>query len=264
MIVDYHMHLRDEANLIDHRADAAEKYVDRARERGIDEIGFTEHVYYFEQTRSFWRWPYYAERCKYDLDVYVDAVLEAKRRGLPVKLGLEIDWLGERAGELDAVLASYPWDYLLGSVHMVDDLALDVRPGAWEEWSEDEVWRRYVRELGDAARSRLFDVLSHPDLAKIHGVRGSDERYAELARAVDEAGVALEVSTAGLRKPVGELYPDARLLERSAAPITLASDAHEPQLVGEDFDRAIDLVRQSGRYTVSVFERRVRRQEPLG
>jgi histidinol-phosphatase (PHP family) len=264
VIVDYHMHLRDEENGIDHTADAAEKFVARAAERGVDEIGFSEHVYYFVQTSALWRWPYYTERCKYDLDVYVDAVLEAKRRGLPVKLGLEIDWLGERAEELDAILAPYPWDYLLGSVHMVDDLALDLRPGAWEEYPEDEVWRRYVTELGTAARSGLFDVLSHPDLAKIHGVRGGDEHYDALARAVDDADVALEISTAGLRKPVGELYPDVRLLERSSAPVTLASDAHVPALVGEDFDQAVELARQAGRETVSVFERRERRQEPLG
>src|SRR5207248_3338175 len=83
--------------------------------------------------------------------------------------------------------------------------------------------------------------LSHPDLAKIYGVRGTDDHYAELAAAVDDAGVALEISTAGLRKPVGELYPDERLLRRSSAPITLASDAHEPQLAGEDFDQAVAL-----------------------
>jgi len=266
MIVDYHMHLRDEANAIDHTADAAEKFVERAAERGVDEIGFAEHVYYFAQTRSFWEWPYYVERCRHDLDTYVDAVLEAKRRGLPVKLGLEVDWLGERADELDTILAPYPWDYLLGSVHMVGDFAVDESAGggAWQEWGEDEVWRRYVEELNDAARSGRFDVLSHPDLAKIYGVRGTDEHYDELARAVDDAGVALEISTAGLRKPVGELYPDARLLERSAAPITLASDAHEPRLVGEDFDRAIEFARRTGRETVSVFDGRVRRQEPLG
>jgi histidinol-phosphatase (PHP family) len=126
------------------------------------------------------------------------------------------------------------------------------------------VWERYVEELTAAARSGHFDVLSHPDLAKIYGVRGSDHLYAELAAAVDDAGVAVEVSTAGLRKPVGELYPDPRLLSLSSAPVTLASDAHEAQLVGEDFDDAIAFARTNGRDTVSVFDARLRRQEPLG
>jgi histidinol-phosphatase (PHP family) len=266
VIVDYHMHLRDEAGGIDHTADAAERFVERAAERGVDEIGFTEHVYYFEQTKSFWPWPYYVERCHFDLDAYVDALVEAKGRGLPVKVGLEVDWAGERADELADILAPYPWDFLLGSVHMVGDGAIDngVGLGIWAELAEDEVWERYVDMVSAAARSGHFDVLSHPDLAKIYGVRGDDEQYAELAAAVDEAGVALEISTAGLRKPVAELYPDARLLRMSSAPITLASDAHEPPLVGEDFEAAIAFARANGRDTVSVFDARERRQEPLG
>lgn len=266
MIVDYHMHLRDEANAIDHTADAAEKFVARAAERGIDEIGFTEHVYYFEQTKPFWPWPYYEERCHFDLDEYVGALVDAKGRGLPVKAGLEVDWAGDRADELAEVLAPYPWDFLLGSVHMVGDHAIDngVGLGIWAEAPEDEVWRRYVEMLSAAARSGHFDVLSHPDLAKIYGVRGSDDRYEELAAAVDDGGVALEISTAGLRKPVGELYPDARLLRLSSAPVTLASDAHEPELVGEGFADAVAFAHANGRDTVSVFEGRVRRQEPLG
>jgi histidinol-phosphatase (PHP family) len=264
VIVDYHMHLRNERGGIDHTAEAVEPFVARAREREVDEIGFTEHVYYFEQTRSFWPWPYYVERCHFDLDTYVDAVLEAKRRGLPVKLGLEVDWAGDRADELAEVLAPYPWDFLLGSVHIVDDHAIDNRPGLWAELPEDEVWQRYVETLSAAARSGHFDVLSHPDLAKIYGVRGSDEQYREIADAVDKSGVALEISTAGLRKPVAELYPDARLLQLSSAPVTLASDAHEPVLVGEDFDGAVAFARANGRDTVSVFDARVRRQEPLG
>jgi histidinol-phosphatase (PHP family) len=266
VIVDYHMHLRNEHGGIDHAVSAVEPFVERARERGVDEIGFTEHVYYFEQTKDFWPWPYYQERCHFDLDVYVDALVEAKGRGFPVKAGLEVDWAFERADELAAVLEPYPWDFLLGSVHMVGDHAIDTGAGLglWAEVTEDEAWRRYVEMLSAAARSGHFDVLSHPDLAKIYGVRGRDDLYAELAAAVDDAGVALEISTAGLRKPVGELYPDARLLAMSSAPVTLASDAHEPVLVGEDFEGAVAFARANGRDTVSVFDGRVRRQEPLG
>lgn len=267
MIVDYHMHLRDPEGEIDFSVEAVERFVERADERGVDEVGFTEHVYYFVQTRDFWRIPYQTERCTLDLDDYVAAVVEAKRQGLPVKLGLEVDWAGERAGELAAVLAAYPFDYLLCSVHWLDGgFGIDgaVGGGAWEQWPQEEVWKRYVAELSAAAASGNFDVLSHPDLAKIHGVRGSDERYDELAAAVDAAGVALEISTAGLRKPVAEIYPDPRLLRLSAAPVTLASDAHKPQQVGEDFARAFERARASGRDTVTVFDARVRRQEPLG
>jgi 2-C-methyl-D-erythritol 2,4-cyclodiphosphate synthase len=184
-----------------------------------------------------------------------------------VKLGLEVDWVGERADELADRLAPYPFDYLLGSVHWLDGVhGVDgaVGGGAWEKWSEDEVWRRYVEALSAAAASGCFDVLSHPDLAKINGARGSDAHYSQLAAAVDNAAVALEISSAGLRKPIGELYPDPRLLELSDAPVTLASDAHRPAHVGEDFGLVLELARTSGRETVSVFNGRTRRQEPLG
>lgn len=266
MIVDYHMHLRDECNDIDHTADAAELFVKRANEGGVHEIGFTEHGYYFRQTRECWSRPYQLERCVYDLDVYVEAVVEAKRRGLPVKLGLEVDWFPPGDERLADVLAAYPWDYLLGSVHWIDGLSVDsgLDSGAWREWPPEEVWQRYAAEWARAARSRRFDVMSHPDLAKIFGVKGKNEHYAEMAAAADDGDVALEISTAGLRKPVGEIYPDARLLDGSSAPVTLASDAHVPAQVGEHFGAALSFARACGRETVSVFDARKRSQEPLG
>jgi histidinol-phosphatase (PHP family) len=277
LIVDYHLHLRraaDGVEEIDHTVEAVERYVDAARSRGIDEIGFTEHAYYFRQTRSLWTLPYYADRCVYDVEPYCDAVLEAKRRGLPVKLGLEVDYVPGRERELRDILEPYPWDFLLGSVHTIEGHHVDSAPGEglWRHFPIDEVWRRYFIALRGAARSGLFDVLSHPDLVKIFGQRPSSEdvllHHEETADAVAAAGgLAIEVSTAGLRKPVGELYPDRSLLEacrRRRIPITTASDAHVPADVGRDLERAFDLAREAGYATLTVFEGRQPRQEPLG
>ena len=258
MIVDYHMHLRDPQERIDHTVEGVERFVETAAARGIDEIGFTEHVYYFAQTREIWYVPYQSERCVYDLDAYCNAVLEAKRGGLPVKLGLEVDYVGARQARLAELLEPYPWDFLLGSVHYVDGLAIDQEPGIWAEATVEEAWRRYFAALAELAATGFVDVLAHPDLAKIFGRRPAEPTafYPELR------GVALEISTAGLRKQVGELYPDPALLE-AHPPVTLASDAHAPALVGEDFDQALELARQAGYETVTVFERRKARQEPL-
>ena len=273
MIVDYHMHLRDPEEDLDFSVEGVERFVERAAERGVDEIGFTEHVYYFVQTRQLWDSPYQLERCKHDLDEYCAAVVEAKRQGLPVKLGLEVDYVPGRERELRDVLAPYPWDYLLGSVHWIEGHSVDSAPdgGLWAHLPVDEVWRRYFIALRGAARSGLYDVLSHPDLVKIFSMRPSDEEVAlhheETADAIEASGVAVEISTAGLRKPVGELYPDPGFLEacrRRDVPITTASDAHEPRLVGEDFDRALALARDADYETVTVFDGRTARQEPLG
>lgn len=257
MILDYHMHLRDPDERVVHSLEAVERFVTAAAERGVDEIGFSEHVYYFRQTRRVWALDYQTERCVYDLDAYVEVVLEAKRQGMPVKLALEVDYVGEQQDELAALLAPYPWDYLLGSVHWIDGLAVDQQPGLWARASVDEVWRRYFAAVVELASSGHVDVLAHPDLAKIFRMRPDHIEYPALD------GVALEISTAGLRKPVGELYPAAAMLE-AGPPITLASDAHVPADVGRDFDRAVVHARAAGYETVSVFEGRKARQEPLG
>ena len=261
MIVDYHLHLRDSRGRIAHRVDAVEPFVETAAARGVDEIGFAEHVFYFRQTAAVWTSTYTAERCVYDLDDYVEAVVEAKARGLPVKLGLEVDYVGERQDELAAALEPYPWDYLLGSVHELDGLAIDSAPdgGVWAELSVEEVWRRYFEAQAELAASGHVDVLAHPDLPKIFGRRPAGGiQYPRLE------GVALEISTNGRYKPVGELYPDAAFLDSARLPITLASDAHVPENVGRDFDLALELARAAGYETVTVFEGRRARQEPLG
>jgi len=258
VIVDYHMHLRDPDERVVFTVEAIERFLETATRRGIDEIGFTEHVYYFRQTAEVWDVPYLTERCVHDLDAYCEAVLQAKRVGLPVKLGLEVDYAAERQARLAELLEPYPFDYLLGSVHWLDGLAVDMEPGIWARLSVDEVWARYFAALAELTASGFVDVLAHPDLVKILGKRPADPsaHYPALD------GVALEISTAGLHKRVGEIYPDPALLR--GAPITLASDAHVPENVGRDFDRALALAREAGYETVTVFEGRVSRQEPLG
>jgi histidinol-phosphatase (PHP family) len=271
VIVDYHMHLRDPDERVDHTVEAVERFLPVASERGLDEIGFTEHVYYFTQTRHLWNEQYMLERCVYDIEAYVAAVLAAKERGLPVKLGLEVDYVPGRERELAEALAPYPWDFLLGSVHFVDGFPVDSEPGLVEKLGPHEAWRRYFVWLRNAARSGLFDSLSHPDLAKHHGPRPDAETvqwlHEETADAIEAAGVCIEVSSAGLYKPVGELYPDRDLLvacRERGVPITTASDAHVPQNVGRDLDRAVTYARDAGYETVTVFDVRQRRQEPLG
>jgi len=268
------MHLRGdeegEEGPLDHRVEAVEPYVDSARAAGVDEICFTEHVYYFRQTRPLWEVPYQIERCVYDIEPYVDAVLEAKRRGLPVKLGLEVDYARGREEESRVLLEPYPWDYLLGSIHFIEGLGVDGEPRLIDTVGVDAAWQRYFDELAAAAGSGLFDSLSHPDLVKVYGRRPDRELEKELheqaAVAIAASGVAVEVSTAGLRKPVGELYPDPHFLEvcrQRGVPVTVASDAHGPSLVGRDFDLARALLRSAGYDTITLFERRQARQVPL-
>ncbi len=267
MIVDYHMHLRNGREEIAHDTWSVEPFVEAARTARVDEIGFTEHAYYFRQTRSLWTVLYQTERCVYDVESYVDAIAQARDRGLPVKLGLEVDYVPGCEDETRELLAPHPWDYLLGSIHFIDGLGVDGEPRLLDAVGVDEAWRRYFEMLARAASSRLFDSLSHPDLVKIFGERAQSFDYAPVADAIAESGVAVEVSTAGLRKPVHELYPHPDFLaacRERGVPVTLGSDAHSPDVVGRDFDCARELLRSAGYETVTVFEQRQARQEPLG
>ena len=256
------MHLRGPDESIDHRVEAVERFVEVAAERGVDEIGFTEHVYYFEQTKPLWSVAYHRERCVYDIERYVKAVGEAKERGLPVKLGLEVDHQPHLADEMSDVLGAYPWDYLVGSVHFIDGYGIDAEPSLVEAVGVEAAWRRYYAWLVDAAA--YVDVLAHPDLVKMYGPE-IEWDWSSLAASL--GGAAVEVSSAGLHKPHGKLYPNQWLLAAARAagiPITTASDAHVPQHVGRDLDRAIEHARAAGYETVTVFDQRESRQEPLG
>jgi histidinol-phosphatase (PHP family) len=167
--------------------------------------------------------------------------------------------------------------------------------------SPEQIWRRYFQTLGEAARSGLFDVLAHPDLVKVWGParparpahpahparlersahaahpgshhpghplpEGDLRRYYELAiPGIAESKIAVEVSTAGLRKPVAELYPAPAFLEmcvEAGAPVALSSDAHRPEDIGADYDRALELLERIGVGELCVFERRSRRLEAI-
>lgn len=264
MIVDYHLHLRAPDESLDHTVEGVERFVEVAAERGIDEIGFTEHVYYFTQTRVLWTAPYHLRHSAYDLEPYVDAIVEAKRQGMPVKLGLEVDYVRGREEETRDLLATYPWDYLLGSIHFIGDAGIDGEPALIHEVGVEEAWRRYYEALGLAAESKLFDSLAHPDLVRMFGPEIPWDWNA-VAGSLD--GVCLEVSSAGLYKPHAKLYPNPELLARArerGAGITLASDAHVPANLGRDLDKAIEHAGAAGYETLTVFDQRVARQELLG
>jgi histidinol-phosphatase (PHP family) len=165
---------------------------------------------------------------------------------------------------------------VLGSIHFLREEALDIREAQWAEFDiwrsndPEEVWARYFDTLGEAARSGLFDVLSHPDLVKVWGenVPPEPRRFYERAmEGIEHSDVAIEVSTAGLRKPVGEIYPSREFLElclEVGRPVALSSDAHLPEHLGWEYERAVDWLGDIGVEEIAVFDRRTHRMERLG
>ena len=183
--------------------------------------------------------------------------------GEPVACGIELDWIEGREDELGALVEDRDFDLVLGSVHWLGGLAVDHPDYAiWEDVAADEVWRRYFAQVRAAAASGLFDVLAHLDLAKVFGNTASrsvvESEHEDTADAIAAAGVAIEISTAGLRKAAGELYPAPgllRALHRRGVPITLGSDGHVPEDLGRDYDRALSAAHECGYRRISMFTR---------
>jgi histidinol-phosphatase (PHP family) len=273
MLTDYHLHLRpDEENTTAERfftTENVERYRAAAAAAGIEELGVSEHVYRFRQALDLWRHPLWESNGRDDLDAYCEFV-----RGTPLKLGIECDFVPGAEDRTATMLEARDFDYVVGSVHFVGEEAVD-HPG-WDVWEgsgdPDEVWRRYFEALAECARSGLFDILAHPDLVKVWGgSRPLPERdprhfYEPAVAAIAESGIAVELSTAGLRKPVGELYPSRAFAEMcvdAGAPFALSSDAHLPEQVGFAYDRAVDFLDDLGVGEICVFEQRRRHLAPL-
>ncbi|RIK11438.1 MAG: hypothetical protein DCC49_00615 [Acidobacteria bacterium] len=266
---DYHIHLHDHGESGPYTQELVSSFVEMGTKHGVTELGFTEHIFRFREVNELlgeW-WAedpdphmrsycerYVAEHSTQSLEEYVEVLTAAKSREMPVKIGLEIDYYPRRMGEIDEFLSAYPLDFRLGSVHWIGAWGFD-DPGVGDEWRNrdiESVWIGYFALLADLISSDSVDVLAHPDLVKKFGHRPAQEPvdlYRQIAEMAAERSIAFELSSAGLRKPVGEAYPSSLFLEaiRSAgASITTASDAHKPQDVGADFDRLSETAISAG------------------
>ena len=274
MIADYHMHLVDDDHPYtdaDFTIERVAAYVAAASAAGVDEICFTDHVHRFRQARDWFDHPLWVADAVEDLTRYHATVTAARDAGLPVRVGLEVEYLEGIEERIRQTLDGYAWDMLLGSVHWVSGLAVDWDAApVWEMHAVADVWRMYVDAVCAAATSGIYDVMAHPDLAKVFGHRPEPKPFAlygQMADAFQAAGVCAEVSTAGYRRPLGEIYPDPDLLRMFRArgvPVTLASDAHSPGGVGLRFGDAVSVLTTAGYRTITLFRSREPRQEPLG
>ena len=265
-----------------------EAYCEAAAAVGITELAITEHCYRFtriaDEVLPSWDRPgadalqtatdrVLAIESGGDLDAYVEALVDAQRRGLPILVGLEVDHLPGTAAAMDAVLADYPFDVLLGSVHwlgpwLFDDYGTPAFADQWDTRDVDEVWGIYVDEILELAASGRVDVLAHLDLVKVAGRRPADvePHHRRLVAGLADTSVAVEISTAGWLKPAAELYPAPGLLSdlhRAGVSFTTASDAHTSDRIGQRYDDLTQVLAEVGITELVTFRRRERRPYPL-
>jgi histidinol-phosphatase (PHP family) len=215
---------------------------------------------------------YWAHHARNDLDAYVEMAEAAKAAGLPVVIGLEVDYYRGRMDQVAALLDGYPFDVLLGSVHWLGAWRFDDSdPVHLAEWAVRDVqqsWDAYVEAIEELAASGACDVLAHPDLAKVFGYvpKQPEEWWDRLADAAASSGLSAEVSSAGWVKPCAEQYPARGLLARFAergVGLTTASDAHGLSRVAERADDLRALLAELGVGELTAFRDRRARAVPV-
>ena len=246
MIADAHMH----TVLCKHADGDVAEYRDCAINAGLAEICFTDHSPNPDG---------YADGLCMQMDEFDQyrQMVEGVQADtpLPVLFGTEVDFYPGAEHYLSEWLPRWQLDMVLGSVHYIDDWPFDC-PSESKTWDTIDVagaWRRYFEIVSDMVRTGLCDVVGHLDLPKKFGHRPPDKQVREMVQPLLDdiagAGMAVEINTAGLRRPVGEMYPSPLVLSLAherEIPITFGSDAHQPSEVGADFDQAIRLASEIG------------------
>ncbi len=265
MLIDMHTH----TYRCGHAEGSALEYAYAAIAAGVDVLGITEHHPLpdgYDPLGVYSMRP--GELSDYVAEVRSVAGSITKTR---VLLGIEADWIPEHITQVADSISKHPFDVVMGAVHFLDEWTFD-DPEKIDEWSGrdvTDVWQSYFSAFTRAASSGHFDVMAHPDLVKKFGFRPPGDMtklYADVAGAIADTGVAIEVSSAGLRKPCAELYPSDELLAafaRSGVPATTGSDAHKPSEVGFGLDRAIESLVAAGYGQVVYFEEREMRKVSL-
>ena len=253
MVPDYHMH----THLSDGK-DTHEDMLASAAFKGIPEIGFSDHISVkpVDWAMNLSDIPIMIEK--------VNALRQVANTSVIVKLGAEIDYYPGMDKEIGELISTIPFDYTIGSVHFIDDWNFDTDVRPYDQINIDKFYTDYFKLVQKSAKSGLFDVIGHCDLAKKFAYYPSfhlERIYEETAKIFRKSSVVVELNTSGKIKPCAEFYPSAMFLEKLAkykVPITLGSDAHVEQKIGQFFDEAISELKALGYKELVSFNKRKR------
>jgi len=265
-MIDYHIH----TPLCRHAEGKMEDYLEEATRRGLEEVGFADH-FPLKMLGVVPEIPVTME--PEELSYYVEKVKELSYRApVQVKLGIELDYFPGKTEVTAEVLQGLPFDYIIGSVHYINDWDC-THPLYSEEYhkrSLEEVYRDYFALIENACRSGLFDIIAHVDVVKKFGHRVADDVahdfYRHIAKVFQETNMCLELNTAGWDNKANELYPALELLRecvKKGVGVTAGSDAHAPNQVGRYFDRLEKILKKEGISHLLKFKDRKKSYYPV-
>ena len=265
-MIDYHIH----TYLCRHAEGTPEDYADIAIEKGLREIGFADH---FPLSMMEVEPKTQVSMNGDEIESYFQMVNRVSRtKNISVKTGIELDYVPGKTVKLAKELHDYPFDYIIGSIHFMDDwdFTHPYYVGEFEQCSLADVYERYYSLVCEGCKSGLFDIIGHVDVIKKFDYRPEKRilmpYYTEVANVLSDTGVCLEINTSGLDAPVNEIYPARELLKlciSKGVKIVLGSDAHAAHQVGRYFPQAIELLKDLGVKETVVFEGRSGNLHPL-
>jgi len=253
-MVDYHMH-----SILSDGQNSYEEMIRMAISKGLDEIGFTDHVCLKPVD-----WAIRME----DIPVMTRQILDLKQKyesQIQIRYGLEVDYLPGYEDELKDLIASIPVDYVIGSVHFIGDWNFDVDQSLYGKWSNDKLYEKYFGLVQKAAQSGLFDTIGHIDIIKkfrVYPETNQDKLFEDTIKIIKANNLVVELNTGGMDRPCAEFTPSVKLLEmcfNHHVPVTLASDAHRTEQIARHYESAISLLSHIGYTEIVGFNKRIRR-----
>lgn len=236
-----------------------EEMILAAISKGIDEIGFSDHV-----CLKMVDWAIRIE----DIPVMTSQILDLKskyKNQIRIRYGIEVDYLPGLELEIKELIESIPVDYVIGSVHFIGDWNFDTDKSLYGKWSNDKLYSKYFKLVQQAAQSDLFDIIGHLDIIKkfrIYPENSQEQLFEDTLKIIKDHNMVVELNTGGLDRPCAEFTPSPHLLEmcfKHQIQVTLGSDAHQTFQIGRHYEKAFDLLAQTGYREITGFNNRGRR-----
>lgn len=258
MLIDYHTHHAR----CGHASGELEEYVKRGIDIGLSQIGLSDHMPLIHVDPADYL-PGMAMAME-ELPKYVEEAFELKEKykgQIDVRVGLEGDYIEGYEEQIAEIIHRYPWDYVIGSVHFLGEWDItDYRQLAgWEGRDVNEVFHQYYNAVQKAARTKLYDFIGHIDVIKRFGYNPTEDMTSlerETLDIIKACDGAIELNASGLRHQAGHMYPEPSMLEYAyqiGLPVTVGSDAHQPEKLAENLDQALKLLKKIGFSQISTF-----------